>query len=773
MKKFYAILCLVIASLTQLHAQAPQGFNYQATVRNSSGDLIVNTNVNFKFSITQGSQTPYTAYSEDHTPSTDDLGQVSLVIGQGNPITGIFSDIDWSIGNYYLAIELDTGNGYVAMGTTQLLSVPYALYAENSGNSTPTTPNLEEVLAENNSANNQQIKNLQDPTEAQDAVTLAYVLAQIDQINLNIDHDGDGFSENNGDCDDTNAQVYSGAEEICDGLDNDCDGLVDEDAGSIFYQDSDGDGFGGSTSIQSCEQPSGYVAQSGDCDDSDATINPNAVEVCDGIDNNCNGVVDEGLTSTFYQDSDGDGFGGFTTIQSCTQPSGYVAQGGDCDDSDATINPNAVEVCDGIDNNCNGVVDEGLINIITQPLAEQTVCFGEVPSPLVLDYDNENETPSFQWYSTTTCDTSDTSLPIVGANSSSYTPPSSAVGSFYYFVVLFDGSCTLTSDCALVNINPSAQVNQVDDITVFSGETVSEIVFSTSNTVGTTTYSWTNDNLSTGLNISSAAAGHVPAFTAINASTSPIVCIITVYPFFTSYGGISCEGPSMSFTITVYPTQGSITDQDGNTYDYLTYGNQIWTVENAEMVTYRDGTPIPQVTDNAEWANLSTGAWAYYNNDPTKPRLYNWYAVMGIHDTDPNTPNKEFAPEGWHVPSDAEWTTLEEYLIANGYNYDGTTTGNKIAKSMASTTEWIISTVTGAPGNNQSLNNSSGFNAFPEVIRSNNGSFDVGGYNAIFWSSTEDDPDNAWYRFLNFNSSVLYRYGDYKQVGFSVRFVRD
>ena len=296
MKKFYAILCIVIASLTQLHAQAPQGFNYQATVRNSSGDLIVNTNVNFKFSITQGSQTPYTAYSEDHTPSTDDLGQVSLVIGQGNPITGIFSDIDWSIGNYYLAIELDTGNGYVAMGTTQLLSVPYALYAENSGNSTPTTPNLEEVLAENNSANNQQIKNLQDPTEAQDAVTLAYVLAQIDQINLNIDHDGDGFSENNGDCDDTNAQVYSGAEEICDGLDNDCDGLVDEDAGSIFYQDSDGDGFGGSTTIQSCTQPSGYVVQGGDCDDSDATINPNEVEVCDGIDNNCDGVVDGGLT---------------------------------------------------------------------------------------------------------------------------------------------------------------------------------------------------------------------------------------------------------------------------------------------------------------------------------------------------------------------------------------------------------------------------------------------------------------------------------------------
>ena len=361
MKKFYAILCLAIASLTQLQAQAPQGFNYQATVRNSAGNLIVNTNVFFRFNIMQGSQTSPPVFTEIHLNAlTDDLGQVNLVIGQGTATTGAFSSIDWSLGSYYLGIELDTGNDYVAMGTTQLLSVPYALYAENSGNSTPTTPNLEEVLAENNSANNQQIKNLQDPTEAQDAVTLAYILAQIDQINLNIDHDGDGFSENNGDCDDTNAQVYSGAEEICDGLDNDCDGLVDEGAGSIFYQDSDGDGFGGSTTIQSCGQPSGYVVQGGDCDDSDATINPNAVEVCDGIDNNCDGVVDEGLTSTFYQDSDGDGFGGSTTIQSCGQPSGYVVQGGDCDDSDATINPNAVEVCDGIDNNCDGVIDVGL-----------------------------------------------------------------------------------------------------------------------------------------------------------------------------------------------------------------------------------------------------------------------------------------------------------------------------------------------------------------------------------------------------------------------------
>ena len=409
MKRYLLFLGL---SLTfTLQAQAPQGFNYQATVRNSAGDLIVNTNVYFKFNVMQGSQTSLPVFTEIHYVPTDDLGQVNLVIGQGTTTTGTFSELDWSLGSYYLGIELDTGNGYVAMGTTQLLSVPYALYAENSGNSTPTTPNLEAVLAENNSANNQQIKDLQDPTAAQDAATKAYIDALITSLQSQID----------------------------------------------------------------------------------------------------------ALQST------------------------------------------------------------------------------------------------------------------------------------------------------------------------------------------------------------------------------------------------------------------SVTDIDGNSYDYLTYGDQVWTVENAKMVTYRDGTEIPQVTDATEWSNLTTGAWAYYNNDPTKPRLYNWYAVMGIHDTDPNTPNKEFAPEGWHVPTDAEWTTLENYLIANGYNYDGTTTENKIAKAMASTTGWNSNTETGAVGNDQSLNNDSGFNAFPEGYRSSDGLFYNEVFKAFFWSSTEINIEYAWDRNLGTSSSYLLRnsYDVSMQGGFSVRFVKD
>jgi len=133
MKNYLFIVILLFLGLS-LNAQAPQGFNYQATVRNSAGELIIKSNVYFKFNVIQGSQTAVPVFTETHYVPTDDLGQVNLVIGQGTPSTGIFSELDWSLGSYYLGIELSINgpNDYVAMGTTQLLSVPYALHAKTA-----------------------------------------------------------------------------------------------------------------------------------------------------------------------------------------------------------------------------------------------------------------------------------------------------------------------------------------------------------------------------------------------------------------------------------------------------------------------------------------------------------------------------------------------------------------------------------------------------------------------------------------------------------------
>jgi hypothetical protein len=134
MKKLFSLLAFVI--ITTINAQAPQGFNYQATVRNSSGALLLNQIVLVKFNVLQNSATGNLVYSENQTANTDDLGHIALVVGTGTPTTGTFSSINWGSGSYFLGIELNTGTGYVAMGTTQLLSVPYALYSNSSGSTT-------------------------------------------------------------------------------------------------------------------------------------------------------------------------------------------------------------------------------------------------------------------------------------------------------------------------------------------------------------------------------------------------------------------------------------------------------------------------------------------------------------------------------------------------------------------------------------------------------------------------------------------------------------
>jgi hypothetical protein len=151
-------------------------------------------------------------------------------------------------------------------------------------------------------------------------------------------------------------------EDLCDGIDNDGDGEIDEDAEKFtWYVDADGDGYGNPNVTKlSCSQPAGYVADNTDCNDADNTIYPNAPELCDGKDNDCDGLTDEDGGVTWYKDADGDGYGDASISQkACAQPTGYVADNTDCNDNDADVYPGATEIADGKDNNCNGEIDEG------------------------------------------------------------------------------------------------------------------------------------------------------------------------------------------------------------------------------------------------------------------------------------------------------------------------------------------------------------------------------------------------------------------------------
>ena len=204
-----------------------------------------------------------------------------------------------------------------------------------------------------------------------------------------------GYVSNNTDCNDANASVHPGATEICNGIDDNCNGQIDEGLGSTFYADVDGDGYGNpASSVQACSAPAGYVSNSTDCNDANASVHPGATEVCNGIDDNCNGQIDEGVKTTFYADADGDGYGNSgSSVQACSAPAGYVSNSTDCNDANKNIHPGAADICNGIDDNCNGVIDENAITATVTPNGSVTFCAG---SNLVLTA-NSGSGISYQW----------------------------------------------------------------------------------------------------------------------------------------------------------------------------------------------------------------------------------------------------------------------------------------------------------------------------------------------------------------------------------------
>jgi uncharacterized protein (TIGR02145 family) len=214
----------------------------------------------------------------------------------------------------------------------------------------------------------------------------------------------------------------------------------------------------------------------------------------------------------------------------------------------------------------------------------------------------------------------------------------------------------------------------------------------------------------------------------------------------------------------------TVTDIDGNIYKTVTIGTQTWMAENLRVTHYRDGSAISNVTSNSAWVSLSTGAYCDYNNLPSNSttfgRLYNWYAVND---------SRNIAPLGYHVATDSEWTILENYLISNGFNYDLSLTGNKVAKSLAANTNWLASTNIGAIGNNLLTNNASGFKALPGGFRYYvDGSFRDGlNYRGYWWMASENNTTTAWYRILDNSWNYSYRNIDLKPLGFSVRCVKD
>lgn len=233
--------------------------------------------------------------------------------------------------------------------------------------------------------------------------------------------------------------------------------------------------------------------------------------------------------------------------------------------------------------------------------------------------------------------------------------------------------------------------------------------------------------------------------------------------------GIS-YGNTLTFTTLQVPDPPitTVSDVDGNVYNSVTIGTQVWMAENLQTTHYNNGDPIITGLNNNDWTNTTSGAYSIYNDDPENidsyGLLYNWYAV---------TDNRQLCPAGWHVPSDEEWAILAGYLIANGYGFGGD--GNDIAKSMAATAGWNVSSITGTVGNDQADNNSSGFTAVPAGFRNVDGHYSYEG-NIGFWWSTSESSDgslDALLRFLQNTSEMLGGTAYDKNKGLSVRCLKD
>ncbi len=818
-------------SLSTVIAQSPNAIKYQAVARDASGDVIANQNVNLTISILQSSVTGTEVFTETHDSTTNAYGLVSLYIGAGNPID--FANIDWANGPYFVKVVMD-GN---VVGTSQLLSVPYALYAETAGSS-------DVVLTDTSASNEIQMLSISNDTlylENGGYVVLPDTASYAMVAGLT----NNAVYADTAQTAQTFNKLTSKGTEVCNAA---SEGIMRYNATNKEVEYCNGTNWivlGGGLSVsiptlttdaitsitnssaisggEVSDNGSAEIIEKGVCWNTNGTPTTSDDKTLQGTGSTSYSSNLTGLTSndvyyvrSYGTNTAGTGYGNeqiFTTLASLStnaansntltgfSAGGNITVGGgeaisargvaynttgtpttaDTKTSDGTGTGSFTSSISGKPNNTKYYLrayatnasgtnygsektTATLASLTSSDQSSATTTSVTVGGDIAAGGGASITARGVAYGTGSNPDVSGTKTSNgTGTGAFTSTPSSLASNTLYHYraYATNEGGTNYGADktaTTLANVSVTVQVDSLYEapasfstggtVDAGGGESVTERGVVYGNTANPTKA----DNF-----VVAVAAGTG----SFSVSLSGLATGKIYYRAYAINSGGTSYGPQ--YSTLIYGGGSGLTDYDGNTYGSVVIGDQEWMTSNLKVTHYSDGTAIPLVTDNTVWVNLGDNntdkAYCWYNNDAATNKdlygaLYTYAAATNGDNSGSNV--QGVCPTGWHLPSDAEWTVLENVL--GGSSVAG---GN-----LKATSGWH----SGSNGTD-----AIGFSALPGG-RCNHGLFQFAGTMGNWWSSTESNASYALYRNifnLRDNNSEVSRNEYSKSTGFSVRCLRD
>lgn len=770
--KFLSLLCLLFLISIVSFSQVPKRIAYQAVIRNSSNALVVSSPVKVRFTILSGSITGTVVYSEVHSDTTNQNGLVTLQIGGGTVLSGNFSTIQWSTGSYYIKAETDPtgGNNFTIVTTAQLLTVPYAFYADSASNGMLKGTAQGQMLYWDGSkwvllspGQNGQYLKWCNGVPTWDACTPIVETIGFDApggdptiatCNIRIISEGGSYITQGGVCYSLNQNPTISDNILSIGGANNPVGVYVLDIHNLlpnttyyaraFATNSVGTSYGNqvayttpadlpSLQTKSIAAITATTATSGGTISNDGG---NAITAKGIVWNTTGGAS---ISSNLGITTDGNGTANFNSSLTGLTPNttyyvrAYATNGVGTNYGDelnlttntglATVQTNAISSITATSASSGGTISNGG----ESPITAKGVVWNKAGNPTIASNDGKT--------------TDGTGSANFSSSLASLEP-----GTKYYVKAYATNS---------FGTSYGDELNFTTQATVASLSTVVSAAASTTATVGG--------------NITSDGTSPVTARGVVwSTSPNPTIALSTKTTEGTGTGSFSSSITGLTVNTTyyvrAYATNG-IGTAYGNELSFTTLaagavaiGSQVWMDKNLDVSTYRNGDPIPQVTDINVFKNLTTGAWIYYLNSTDSGarygKLYNWYAV--------NDP-RGLAPQGWHVATATELANLVQYL--GGSDVAG-------GKMKAISPYWYLGNI--------GATNSSGFSALPggELYIGEFGgpSWDSAGYGGSWWTSTETSALYAYWYVLGWSGPGITISGNsemQKPAALSVRCVKD